>query len=243
MLSATLLSSCSVKEDRSVCPCRLEIGIAAFLKYGPNPSAMIYFDDFPLVPHREGEFFIADVEKGDYNICVRTGNDEEVGRIHMIPPETEPDSLYSFRASVLCDGESKRVNALPHKQFCTVSIKVNGIEGSNITYKIKGSYNGLDILSVEPLYGHFEFPVFPSAEDGSLRFRLSRQGEDGNLSILSVKGDDAWNLPLGQWMKDAGYDWKAEDLEDFEADIDYSGARVTLRVCDWEIEEALVVTI
>ena len=39
------------------------------------------------------------------------------------------------------------------------------------------------------------------------------------------------------------YEELDEDLEDFEADIDYSGARVTLRVCDWEIEEALVVTI
>lgn len=243
MLSAALLSSCSVKEDRSECPCRLEIGIAAFLKYGPNPSAMIYSDDFPVIPHREGEFFITDVEKGDYKICVRTGNGEDSGRIHMTPPETEPDSLYSFRAIALCNGESKRVNALPHKQFCTVSIRVNGIEGSDIAYRIKGSYNGLDILLGEPLYGHFEFSVFPQDENGSLRFRLSRQGEEGNLSILSIRGDDEWNLPLGKWMKDAGYDWKAEDLEDFEAVVDYSGATVTLRVRDWEIEEALVVTI
>lgn len=243
ILSVTFLSSCSIKEDRSVCPCRLEIGIAAFLKYGPNPLAMIYKDGFPVVPQRDGEVFVADVEKGDYNICVRTRRDEEGGRIHVIPAETEPDSLYSFSALLRCDGEIMKVNALPHKQFCTVSIRVNGISVKDITYRIKGSYNGLDILSGEPLFGHFEFPVIPEGEDGSFRFRLCRQGKDSKLSIVSIKGDDSWELPIGQWMEDAGYDWEAEDLEDFEAEIDYSGAVVTLRVCDWEIEEALVVTI
>lgn len=243
MLLATFLSSCSVKEDRSVCPCRLEIGIAAFLKYGPDPSAMIYQDGFPKIPSRNGEFFIADVEKGEYNIFVRTGSDDGGTRIHITPPETEPDSLYSFCANIQCSGESMKVNALPHKQFCTVSIKVNGLSGKDISYRIIGSYNGLDCLSAEPLYGHFEFSVFPEEDNGNIKFRLNRQEKDSKLTILSMKGDDSWNLPLGQWMNDAGYDWEAEDLDDFEADIDYSGAMVTLRICDWEIEEALTVTI
>lgn len=243
MLSALLLSSCSVKEDRSSCPCRLEIGIADFLKYGPAPSVMIYEDGFPLIPQRKEEFFLADVEKGEYGICARTGSDKDGIRIHMIPSGTEPDSLYSYSTFVRCDGESMRLNAIPHKQFCTVSIKVNGISSKDISYRIKGSYNGIDLLSVEPLLGHFEFPLIPENEDGSFRFRLCRQGKDSKLSILSIKGNDSWDLPLGQWMDDAGYDWEAEDLEDFEAEIDYSKALVTIRVCDWEIEEALVVTI
>ena len=87
------------------------------------------------------------------------------------------------------------------------------------------------------------FPVRRDA-DGALRFRLPRQGVGSRLRLTARETDgQPWELPLGEWMDKAGYDWSLPSLEDFSLEIDYAASEVRIRVLDWESGDALTLKI
>ena len=44
----------------------------------------------------------------------------------------------------------------------------------------------------------------------------------------------AIQLPLGEYIRQLGYNWKAEDLQDIFISLDLAQGLADLRVADWE---------
>jgi hypothetical protein len=67
-------------------------------------------------------------------------------------------------------------------------------------------------------------------------FRIPRQADD-SLTV-NIQPEDAPSacFPLGEYIRQLGYNWKAEELQDIFLSIDLVRGLVDLRVADWEEE-------
>lgn len=244
LAAAVLLSCCSVKERREDCPCRLEVDFMSFAALGGTPDLLVRSGDYPPVNGlREAFSWSADIRKGAYTVSVvRPGMQTQVGTERITCPEgMMPDSLYAFAATVDCRQEKVRVSAQARKQFCTVTLREK--ETTTLQYEVRGDYAAFLRADLSPLPAPLAFPARRSP-DGALRFRLPRQG-DGSRLRLQVRAEegDPWELPLGEWMEKAGYDWTLPSLEDFFLEIDYTATEILIRILDWNGGETLTLTI
>ena len=244
LVAAVLLSSCSVKEDREDCPCRLEVDFMPFAALGGTPDLLVRSGDYPPVDGlRDGFNWHSDIRKGTYTVSVvRPGMQTQVGTERITCPEgMMPDSVYAFAASVDCHAEKVRVSAQARKQFCTVTLREK--ETTSLQYAIRSRYAAFSRADLAPQPAPLAFSARRSP-DAAIRFRLPRQGNDNGLR-LEVRTDegDAWVLPLGEWMEKAGYDWTLPSLEDFQLELDFTATRINIRIPDWNGGETLTITI
>jgi hypothetical protein len=244
LLAAVLLSSCSVKEDRSDCPCRLEVDLSAFAALGGGEDYLVSSDRIPqVIGSRTGSLWCSDVRKGTYTVSVvRPGAGTQVGTGRVVIPEgSEPDSLYAYAETVDCFGERAFVTTKTWKQFCSVTLRET--EPTGLAYGVRSGFGAFSRADLSPLPSLLSFPVRRDA-DGALRFRLPRQGAGSRLRLTARETDGLpWELPLGEWMDKAGYDWSLPSLEDFSLEIDYAASEVRIRVLDWESGDALTLKI
>ena len=94
-LAALLLSSCSIKEERAECPCRLEVDFLPFAAIGGIPDLQVRSGNYPPVSGlRDASSWHADIRKGVYTISVvHPGMQTQVGPDRITCPEgMVPDS-------------------------------------------------------------------------------------------------------------------------------------------------------
>ena len=244
ILMTALLSSCSVKEERADCPCRLEVDFSAFAPPVGDEDDLIWTDRIPLViGSRIGSRWHSDVRKGIYTVsAVRAGAGAQVGARQVTYPDgSEPDSLYAYAETVSCFAERVSVECRAWKQFCSVTLREK--EPTAFRYGVRSRTGAFSRGNLMPLEAPLSYPV-QRRESGLLRFRLPRQGKDSGL-VLSVReaSGTPWELPLGEWLEKAGYDWSQPSLEDISLEIDYSASEVRIDVLDWESGASLTLKI
>ena len=252
-LAAVVLmaGSCSIKEDRSECPCWLKVFIDPFPASGAVISAWNGSPVF-LDMVEEGDwtdFYEATVPRGFLGVtCFRhiPSLDFRDGVI-LIGCGHEADSLYAHHATVDCTGETAIDRASLHKQFSTVymSFKDTG-DGEDFPYdvKIRGGVDGMDMSTLEPHPGEF---LFAPQEVAPLRwqFRVPRQKDSSLMLDLYRKGDGglADSLPLGLYIAESGFDWEAESLEDIVITVDFAKADLEVTVSEWNADTVYDITI
>ena len=82
------------------------------------------------------------------------------------------------------------------------------------------------------------------SENGLYLFRILRQdGKDG--LTIEVIPEDGLNreIPLGRVMREAGYDWKRKDLEDFYLKFDPVLSTLQVRISGWDTEKTFEITL
>lgn len=243
-----LLASCSIKEDRSGCPCYLILDVDNFVDGGFSRGGAVAFSG-------QGLDFAGRV---DLEACYGCGYVRAVPRvpidlacaagIHtcsfegakvMVKPGSQADSIMSFACKVVPDADELVVKAVPHKQFCVLHMIAEPPEeyASN-NVMITGRYAGLDLLVLSPVEGGMESPG-RHCEDGSFEARLLRQADDAGLEVvmLSGSGEVLYNIDLTQALKDASYDWGKEDLDDVTMRVDYAKAVVSIEISEWDSDE------
>lgn len=244
LAAAVILSSCSVKEDRDGCPCRLEVDFTAFGPLGGTPDLVIRSEGYaPVDGVRTENSWSGDVRKGIYTVSVvRAGRQADIGTDEIRFPEgVEPDSLYAFAREADCRGEKVRISAQVRKQFCSVTLREK--EKTLLQYAVRSRHGALSRAGLAPLPAPLAFPARRNA-DGDVCFRLPRQGPDSHLLLEVSEGEgEFWSLPLGEWMEKAGYDWTLPSLADFRMEIDYTASEVRIRILDWTEGETMTLTI
>ncbi len=246
---------CSIKEDRFPCPCWLVLAPEENAGREGAFTLEVYPDDGSGEGEREllRDLSWASVLDGDYEIRVRRGNkrlviregipEEHVSLTAAIIPEgCEADSLRVCVLSAECLGEEVVVPVRPLKQWATLFLKMETGGTGSYPYdlRLRGTFDGLDLLSLEPHRGPFRFSPEPRGKDGSeFRVRLPRQGDHSLALELRLKGSPSDSepvdtLPLGEWIASSGYDWSAAELDDIYIGVDYARAGVHVTVNDWE---------
>ena len=242
VLVAALLCSCSVWQDREGCPCWLDLAvqggaesIAEVRLFNTRASACsVQLED----SRYDGQIVIP---RESCRMAVYSGQHEDLLRdgILTIPDGGQMDEIYAGAADVLAEGESASAEVRLHKQYAALHLTFVSADRKPYPYEVclKGNVSGLDLHTLEPVQGSFRYHV--EAVLGTYyRICLPRQVDDS----LTVE-IDSHPVPLGRKIREAGYDWTSEDLDDIYMELDCALASVSLRIVPWteEVLERLVI--
>ena len=248
MAGMLLLSSCSVKEDRSGCPCWMTVEmpdmvghdggqvdnddcVVLRLRGNSDEDEVDYSYQVTESVRVDAEVLEYEVPRGSVGVSViempdRVGYDGIVGYDGdeiRIPVGEQMDSLYGYFRMFYTRCESVLCDVELHKEFCTVSFTL-GDEGYVSPYDLEvwGNVAGVSAWDLMPLEGDFRFA--PSPEDGVYRVRVPRQ-LDASLELVMLEMPDQ-----------AGHDGRA-DNERVVVDRLPLGEYIARSGYDWAAED------
>ncbi len=253
MASIAVISSCSVKEDRSECACLLVLDMSPCTNAPDNIRIDLKTLDERIeqnfIPGQDKPFYEYPVTKGECALtaflCPRElsyGTD----RILIDPGENCPE-LYASRSVFEVSGETAEHKVVLHKQFASVILNIedSGLSRQDCDITVIGGINRISLVDFKPLERQLRHNVPVSAQE-KLTFRLPRQNErcSGILVLeISRQGGSPRVFELGKYLSEAGYDWGKEDLEDIVVDIKESEIVIEISSSDWIIQSAEIVEI
>lgn len=232
LLPAFLVASCSVKEDRSACPCAL------FLDLSGLPVSPVVLDvtgegyAHTEVVHADTVLSLS-VPKGDLAVSAVGGALADGDGCVRIPSGEEAPPLYLFYADIPALAEQITVPVELRKQFCTLSLVFSGPPGYGPPFEVEveGSVDGW-LRDGSPSPGAFTRRLLPG-DDGKAVLRLPRQGDDSLLMHIVFSDRIVRTFALGSYIAVSGYDWTAPDLADLTLHVDISLTSVTLSTDLW----------
>ena len=224
-----ILFSCSIKENRTLCPCALTLELLDLP--GPVSVQVVAGDHRATYTARQDTVMLVQVPKGKIRLMAICGARLEPEENLEIPfgYECPPVYLYSDLVNTLCD--STRVNLHLNKHFCSLSLSFEGPDGWGEPFwaQIRGNVNGLD-REGRPTEGDFSCRL-----DAGFTVRLPRQAPEEDLWLdISMPDQVVRSFALGTYMQQAGYDWTAPDLEDLPLKIQLSVTELLLHTGLWK---------
>ena len=244
ILAALLsLAACSIKEDRTPCPCWLSIDFTRVSQKNVNVAAWgedeLFSERIAVKDYQEAESYEKTVPKGYVYTSVVSGERDMVrsGALLSIPLGHDADSIFAHAASVECLGEFAKDTAVLHKQFARVFVNVEIPKGHDYPYTFMACSDvcGMDMRDLSPVEGDFQIDL--KLDQGNIcMFCLPRQKEDGgNLRLLVYEeGEVIESIPLAEWIARMGYNWLKKNLEDIYIGVDYAKAEVSISIKGWD---------
>jgi hypothetical protein len=244
-----LLLSCSVKEDRDVCPCRLSIDMSevdtSVVKYAEllvSASGGYVVRD-TLVAEDFGKEYIIPVPREEVGVGVYFGADDcvdDMGRLG-IPYGDECPLVYMHSSFVRAEGEIMTEMVRMIKNHCVMTIQVQTEKDFPFRLEAKGNVDGYE-PGGKPSVGDFLYAMHTD-EDGICRMILPRQTDES--LVLEVYDDTnvLKTFALGEYVAASGYDWQEESLRDITVSLDYSMTQVGISVAGWREEYVFEVII
>ena len=240
LLGAAMFEACSVKEDRTECPCRLNldfseldaavidsIEVTGIANGEIVLSDAIYAEDF-------GSEYTALVPRSSLTLAVVSGIDGidlEKG-LMQIPLGSDCPQVYMHVAQIDTYCETVQEKVLLRKNFCRLDLCVEDEDGFPFMFAVKGNVDGYRSDGT-PTKGEFYCAAYQTSE-GEYRVFLPRQ-LDSSLCLDIHDGSDVLKtFALGEIMAASGYDWEAPDLKDVTVGIDYSRSEVSISVEGWD---------
>ena len=232
LLPLLLVPSCSIKEDRTACPCSLTVELTdlpvrpVVLRVtgeGYTMTEVVHADTALVLLVPKGEMAVSAVggalAEGDGSVRIQEGEDA--------PP------LYLFYADVSTAAEQVVLPISLHKQYCTLELLFKGPPGYGPPFEVavEGFYGGWE-PDGSPAPGPFSRRLLPGS-DGRATLRLPRQGDDSLLMHIVFSDQVVRTFALGSYMAAAGYDWTDQDLEDLTLQVDISLTSVTISSDMW----------
>lgn len=245
------LCSCSVKEDRTPCPCWLSLDLSGCKQISNSFTisaqglSPLFTESFSITDYPE--FFEKEVKKGMVTASVLCGYDnlfEKDGQV-LSPEGSDALPVWGYMNSIDCTGEFARDSVILGRQSARIYLKIESVNGKAYPYQLiaKSDVCGLQIKDLSPVKGKYAYTL--TLDDESVcTFRLYRQTQDSKATISVLEdGKLIDTLPLYEWINATGYDWDAKDLKDIYIGMDYSKSNVTITVQDWSAEDTIHITI
>lgn len=242
MVVGMLMSACSIKENRSGCPCRLfldltdvdtslieEVELRAISSDGFLLSERIASRDF-------GAAYMLEVPRRMMwlNALYAEGGVLVGEKGVTIPLGEECPPLYMWVSYLNTDCEGLWDRVVMRKNHCVISIYVEDSENFGFSLAVSGNVNGYSVNG-RPSPGEFRV-VARVDEKGLCRICVPRQ-MDASLTLeLHDDTKVQKSFALGEYVIESGYDWAAPDLEDLTVGIDYSLTKIALSVQGWDRE-------
>ncbi len=244
LFSVILQMSCSIKEDRSVCPCRLN------LDFGSIDTSIVCEIELNLAT-ADGYLFTEKIEKSEFDnktffvpkaclsVMVLADSEDfyQPGVGLVIPLGEECPPLYSYSKLISTRAEIVEKSVVMRKNFCNVFIEFIDREHFEYDLTMRGNVIGY-ALDGKHLSGLFEVSIV-SPISNSYSVRIPRQEDSSLLMIIGEDGAEYKSFALGEYIVASGYDWTAPDLSDIVVQIDYSRTELNVSVLPWEKSEEI----
>ena len=233
ILSLVSHPGCTVLEDRDLCPALLVLDFPpleapAVLVLGTKAGFRTDLLSAGLTEYRTS------VERGTVSALVRSPADLPfpAGEELRIPEGAECPALLLYARTYEIRGEMFRDSVRMHKNYCTLDLQVRSVDG-NLPYSftVIGNWCGFDPAG-RVLPGPFRCRLLPDGT-GCGTLRIPRQGDDS--LVLDLVGEDGIlrSFALGEYLRESGYDWRAEQLADAQILIDYARTYVSFVIGNW----------
>lgn len=233
MLSMTIvLASCSVKEDRSDCPCWLTVDAENTV------SLNAWFGSHRILDSHPGGFVEHTVPRGLVELTAHKGNfTVEVGH--------QMDSLFAQRSVLNTNAETAVHTVHLNKNFATVELEFKQEDDGRTGYDllVTGTVNGAEVRTLEPVDGPFSCTPEPNSKGRGYVFRVPRQKDDSLEVILLNDSREVERIPVGELIRKAGFDWGKQWLGDVHIVADIPAHSFLITIEDWEGPESFSVTI
>ena len=251
LTAAMAAASCSVKEDRTPCPCWLDIDITSCAEHAREVTlagwngTRVFFEKVAVADYPD--VYETTVTKGMVTSTAFCGLHESTleGSRILIPEGKQADQIRAHAALVDCTGESARDKVELCRQYATVYLSMKGEEDVPNPYDIEivTDICGIDITSLSPVEGSFRFAP-QSDGDGVWIFRLPRLKEETPVTArMLLEGSLVDELPLDSWIRQTGYSWLEKDLKEIYIGVDYAAGKVSVTVQGWEEGESMDIII
>lgn len=239
LIAAT--AACTVKEERGPCPCYLLVSFTDPDATGPVEllgwDAEKVFRDRVRIENCRPAWTRA-VPKGTFvlSACKGVGSAVPDGHEIRIPVNCQADSLYAYYEEVDATGDIAYAKVSFRKQFATVFLDIRKTAETvrACRFQVDGNTCGFDALDFSPVAGPFRFEPAAGKGETVVAFRVPRQADASLQVTIRPEDSPAARFPLGEYIRDLGYSWKTEELQDIYVSIDLARGRVDLRVADWE---------
>ncbi len=238
-----MASSCSVKEDRSPCPCWLTVDGTDAFRVSDSHSLRIWSADGELLSEEltqpaPSSVLEYTVPRGTVTVSVHSGplaGREEEGKV-FFPDNLPADTLWAHASAVDCRGEEARDTVRMRRQFAKVTLRPR--EGSWSASGVRSmevatSCGGLDLRTLEPLSGGWGMPL-DVADDTEAVFFVPRLRPEGRFALLADTGGGTEERDLQAALRQIGYDWRKADLDDIVLTIDGSLCVVEVTLEPWK---------
>lgn len=241
---ALSMLSCSVKENRMECPCLLEITLAG----GNDSKAVVGVWKDELVNSLNVNSYdrfrrhAMDIPRGYFTMTACSGLRHSLPRdgSFFLRKGEEMDEIYAGSSQLEALTDTVYGTVVLHRQFAFVNVRVLCLSAGQMPQDIifTGNTGGMDLRTMAPLRGEYEVVLHPIFGE-FCRVSVPRQLDSSLVMDLEGVG----KIPVGEYIKESGYDWNAADLADIELDIDFIESTVTLRVSGWNEGKIFALTI
>lgn len=235
-LAVLLLSACSVKEDRSLCPAFLQLRLSekSLKLAGRLPVRLLVSDgegsdtleldaSEPALWHKtiRGPVSVEGILSNGASADVAWGG--------------QSDSLWASSEVFLleCEEESREVTL--HKRFTTINFILDeAIDPAPYRLTLDGEVSGTELAGLSPISGEFRYLLEFSGNSASVR--LPAQGDESPLELFCsslASGEVLWGMNLKRELEKAGFDWRAEDLADARVYINLVPLKFIVEIGEW----------
>ena len=241
--------SCSVKENRTACPCRL------LLDFSGNDT--VYVRSAELMVNASEGFHLADtlncgdfnqeymvsVPQGGLNVLAWYGGEGCVDGNEglKIPYGEDCPEVYMDFFNMEAEGESVHKEVRMRKNHCIATIYVRTEEAFPYRLVVKGEVDGYDPDGT-PSFGHFMCELELS-ESMNGRVTLPRQRDESLCLEVCAEDSVLKVFTLGRYISATGYDWTAEHLEDLTLTLDYTHNVIGITIGEWDKEHHFDISI
>ena len=233
---------CSIKEDRSECPCRLVLDLSRVSLCGDDSLELAVVSDAGVVCAEKvdsaslGKNVVLDVPRVSLGLMACCGGEGMTGMEGLvIPMGSSCPEIYTYVSEIEADAEVVCDTLMMRKNHCVVSIAFKYQPDDEVRLTVRGNVCGYD-LAAKPVVGAF-MAYAVSSSDGDLpSVVLPRQcGGELFLDVCDSKGRSK-TLILSRYIDASGYDWNAPDLKDMKITIDMVHTTISLKVTGWDEE-------
>ena len=237
-----LVSSCSVKEDRSPCPCWLSVEETDAFRVSDRRSLRIWNADGELLTEEltqpaPSSVLEYTVPKGTVTVSVcsvlATGREED-GKVLFVD-NLQADTLWAHASAVDCRGESATDTVRMHRQFARVTLRPDRGSWSALDVSrlsVSTSCGGLDLRTLNPLDGSWGMAMGVTGESETVFF-VPRLRPAGRFSLtLDIRGDRE-ERDLQAALRQTGYDWEKADLDDITLTFDGNFCVAAVTIEPW----------
>jgi hypothetical protein len=231
---------CSVKEDRERCPCLLRLDLSYVDTSAVNVADLFLsgpegyeFSESLELNSCDGEYDIL-VPQGEVSVWLYSGLDGESAGAEglKIPYGEDCPPVYMHSSVVAASGEFVTETVHMRKNHCILTVYVKSEELFPYSFRFSGGVNGYGVRG-EPSEGAFSYSVNPD-QDNMCVVCLPRQVDDSLMLEIVDDSDVLRRFTLGEYISEAGYDWREEDLRDVTVGIDFVVSQFTIAVSDWD---------
>ncbi len=239
------LFSCTVLEDRGLCPCYITFDLSDATSTGPDYLLFSLkgeggwkYTDTVEVGDGLKEYYVP-VPRGRVDVMVMDQNNRgfmEGDGLVASPGLQFPRANMHIR-TLDARGEACLDTVRLHKNYCILTVKLVDSEGENWPFSLKlvsdcvGYAMGGGLIQ-----GDFWIESVPD-EEGCLQFTIPRQYDDLMRAEVLTRDLVLRSFSIGTVLTAAHYDWNKPDLDDVTMEIDFASAKIALTIDKWSSKQ------